>query len=285
MAALCVIGTATAALVITLRANSVNATLVGTSAPLFIPISGPGTSAAVSQGSTSPGLSAARPNAASNAAAGAAAPTIVVATTRHAGAAARWLPTARPGPGNRRGRLARPGPRSAAHCPGGGAGPTSKAAVTDAQARELAVDDAMLAAGIPSATITVAAVQIGQNGYFPYNPGQAIKPSATGTVTVVSSDPVQLATAADAAEKAGGTGISSYTAFGFEAGTPSSGDIATALHDATGTAHDQAVLAASAAGVRLGKVAGLTTSPPSLCYGAGGERLVVTVTINYSLTS
>ncbi|MBJ7593328.1 MAG: SIMPL domain-containing protein [Candidatus Dormibacteraeota bacterium] len=167
-----------------------------------------------------------------------------------------------------------------------GTGPTYKAAVTDAQAREVTVDNAIRAAGIPSADITVAPVQIGQNGYFYSGNGQSAPPAASGVITVSSTDPVQLGAAVDAADNAGGAShISTYSAFGTQFNTPSSGDIATALDDATRTARDQAVLAAAAAAVHLGKVSGLTTSPPSLCYGASGERLVVTVTINYSVSS
>jgi hypothetical protein len=37
-------------------------------------------------------------------------------------------------------------------------------------------------------------------------------------------------------------------------------------------------------GLHLGEVSGLTSSPPSLCDGASGERLVVAVIINYGIS-
>jgi len=40
----------------------------------------------------------------------------------------------------------------------------------------------------------------------------------------------------------------------------------------------------TASGLHLGKVSGLTSSPPSLCDGASGERLVVAVIINYGIS-
>jgi hypothetical protein len=74
------------------------------------------------------------------------------------------------------------------------------------------------------------------------------------------------------------------SAYGTEFSTPSGSDLATALGDATTSAHDDAVAAATASGVHLGKVSGLTSSPPSLCYGASGERLVVTVILTYGIS-
>ena len=165
-----------------------------------------------------------------------------------------------------------------------GSGTTNRAAVTDAQTREVAVDTAILNAGTPSADITLGPVQIGQNGYYPYNPGQKANPAASAVVTVISNDPVQLGAAADAAQQAGGSQVYSYSAYGTQFSSPSSADLTAALADATAAAHDQAVAATSAAGLHLGKVSGLSSSPPSVCWGAGGERLVVSVTINYAVT-
>jgi hypothetical protein len=165
-----------------------------------------------------------------------------------------------------------------------GSGSSNRAAVTDAQSREVAINTAMLNAGTAASDITLGPVQVGQSGYFPYNQGQKANPTASAIVTVSSNDPVQLGIAADAAQQAGGSQVYSYSAYGTQFGIPSTADLTAALADATGTAHDQAVAAASAAGLHLGKVSGLTSSPPSVCWGASGERLVLSVTINYAVT-
>ncbi len=294
-AALCVTGAATAALVVTLRGSSRNGVGLGTAdgvsgRSLFIPFAG--------QGPASNGQGSAAAPEPLNAALG----SKVASLAQPAGSSGSLYPFnyySCGGGGSAQvanGQIQVQGMATvgAADQPVGvqltiqvsGSGPTYKAAVTDAAAREVAVDSAIQAAGIPSADITVAPVQIGQNGYFYSGNGQSAPPAASGVITVSSTDPVQLGAAVDAANKAGGPShISAYSSYGTQFSTPSSGDIATALADATRTAHDQAVLAASAGSLHLGKVSGLITTPPSVCYGAGGERLVVTVTINYSVSS
>ena len=284
-AALCVTGIATAALVVTLRGHGTE-----TIAPqsIFIPIAGPANAAGGSPGSGAAALAA--PNSSSSQ--GAAAP-LAKGLAAYPGSYYSSCGSGSTLVAN--GQIQVQGIATVGS-PGqatdqqltiqvSGAGGTNKAAVIDAQAREAAIHDAVLAAGVPSAGIALGPVQVGQNGYIYYGPNQPSKPSASAVVTVTSGDPVLLGSAADAAEKAGGAQVSSYASYGVQVNTPSSGDLATALDDATRTAHDQALLAASAASLHLGKVSGLTTSPPSLCYGAGGERLVVTVTINYSVSS
>jgi uncharacterized protein YggE len=289
----CVMGTATAALVVTLQRGSVNGVAVGSTTAssghsFFIPFAGPG--------------------AAANAQGTAAAP---VPNALSAGQATAGLPAqlnggAVPYPWNyscegngstvvANGQIQVQGMATVGAADSAtveqltiqvsGSGATNKVAVMDAQARQVAVNTAMQNAGIPSADIILEPVQIGQNGYVYYVPGQPSKPAASGLITVRSSDPVQLGTAADAAQKAGGSQVSSYGAYGAQVSTPSGSDIATALRDATAAAHDEAVATASASGLHVGKVAGLTSSPPSLCYGASGEQLVVTVVINYAFSS
>jgi uncharacterized protein YggE len=165
-----------------------------------------------------------------------------------------------------------------------GTGTTYKAAVTDAQAREVAVNSALQTAGIRSADITIEPVQIEQNGYYYYynpTPSQS-GPSAAGIVTVTSTDPVELGKASDAAQKAEGGHVTTAGSYGTQFSTPTNADIAKALSDAGTTAQAEASAAATATGLRLGKVSGLTASPPSLCYGPDGERLVVAVTVSYS---
>ncbi|GAC1571023.1 MAG: hypothetical protein NVS3B18_03820 [Candidatus Dormibacteria bacterium] len=291
--AVCVMGTATAALVVTLQRGNVNGVAVGSTPAssghsFFIPFAGPGATAN-GQGTAGGPV----PNALS---AGQGASAALPPLSRGGGVLYPWNSCA--GSGSAvvaNGAIQVQGMATVGAVDSAtveqltiqvsGSGTTNKAAVIDAQAREVAVNTAMQNAGIPSADITLEPVQIGQNGYVYYVPGQPSKPLASGVITVSSNDAVQLGTAADAAQKAGGSQVSSYGAYGAQVSTPSSSDIATALRDATAAAHDEAVATASASGLRLGKVAGLTSSPPSLCYGASGEQLVVTVVINYVFSS
>lgn len=293
--ALCVTGTATAALVVTLHRSGVNDAALGSSTTslgrsFFIPIAGP------QGGNTAPGTAASPQNGfSSGAALKGPLPPGAFASSSAAGVFPGNYSCAGGGSAQvANGQIQVQGIATVGAADQttieqltiqvSGSGATNKAAVTDAQAREVAVNTAMQTVGIRSADITLGPVQIGQNGYFSYNPGQPSKPSASAIITVNSSDPVQLGTAADAAQQAGGSQVSSYSAYGTEFSTPSGSDLATALGDATTSAHDEAVAAATAAGLHLGKVSGLTSSPPSLCYGASGERLVVTVIINYGIS-
>jgi uncharacterized protein YggE len=292
--AVCV-GTATAALVVTLQRGSVNGVAVG-STPVssghsfLIPFAGPG---ATANGQGTAGVPLPVPNALS---AGQGATAALPNLSRGGGVLYPWNSCA--GSGSAivaNGAIQVQGMATVGAVDTAtveqltiqvsGSGATNKAAVIDAQARQVAVNTAMQNAGIPSADITVQPVQIGQNGYLYYVPSQPSKPSASGDIIVSSNDAVQLGTAADAAQKAGGSQVTSYSAYGAQVSNPSSSDIATALRDATAAAHDEAVATASASGLHVGKVAGLTSSPPSLCYGASGEQLVVTVVINYVFSS
>jgi uncharacterized protein YggE len=291
--AVLVMGTATAALVVTLQRGSVNSVAVGSTTAssghsFFIPFAGPGATANA-QGPAGPAL----PNALS---AGQAATAALPNLSRESGALYPWNSCAGSGTAVvANGAIQVQGIATVGAVDSAtveqltiqvsGSGTTNKAAVIDAQARQVAVNTAMQNAGIPSADITLEPVQIGQNGSLYYAPAQPSKPLASGVVIVSSNDAVQLGTAADAAQKAGGSQVTSYGAYGAQVSNPSSSDIATALRDATTAAHDEAVATASAAGLHLGKVAGLTSSPPSLCYGASGEQLVVTVVINYAFSS
>ena len=164
-----------------------------------------------------------------------------------------------------------------------GTGTGNAAEVSDAQAREAAIDNALQKAGVNVNDITVRPVQVGQ--YYQKAPGQSPTPGAVGFVDVRSSDPVELGTAADVAQRTGGTQVNNYGGFGTAFSTPTAADISGALSAATATAHDEAVAAASASGVHLGRVSGIVASPPSLCYGAQGQQLVIAVTITYSASS
>jgi hypothetical protein len=160
-----------------------------------------------------------------------------------------------------------------------GAGGTNRAAVADEQTKGAAVIAALKQSGVRPADITVGPVQLG-NSYYYYGQTPS-QPSASATITVHAATVDLLAAAADVAKNAGAAAENING--GIDVATPSSDAVAQAISDATDAAHATAMATASAAGLRLGKVAGVTTTPPSLCYGTDGQQLVVSVTVDYSI--
>jgi uncharacterized protein YggE len=142
------------------------------------------------------------------------------------------------------------------------------------QARSQAVLAALKQAGVPDSDVQ-------QTSFSSFGDLQGRQFTAYATIQARVEGADRLAQATRAVAQV--PGISGYSAGSAQAAQPSPDEVQAAVTGAASQARDMAVSTARAAGVTLGAVQGVTTQPPTLCYGPGGPARIVQVTLTYAL--
>jgi uncharacterized protein YggE len=142
------------------------------------------------------------------------------------------------------------------------------------QTRSQAVLAALKQAGVPDSDVQ-------QTSFSSYGDLQGRQYTAYATIQAQVEGADRLTQATRAVSQV--PGISGYSAGSAQLAQPSADEVQAAVTGAASQARDMAAATARAAGVTLGAVSGVTTQPPTLCYGQGGPSRVVQVTLTYAL--
>jgi len=146
--------------------------------------------------------------------------------------------------------------------------------IGNAQARSQAVMAALKQSGVPDSAIQ-------QTSFSSYGDLQGRQFTAYATIQAQVEGADRLAQATRAVSQV--AGIGGYSTGSSQVAQPSSDEVQAAVSGAAGQARDMAAATARAAGVTLGAVQGLTTQPPTVCYGPSGPARIVQVTVTYAL--